>query len=279
MSTAMTACAARRRGCAMRHDPASGAVVIMLRSLKMFGMAQAVEELVDQGAPAFEAAVPMLSQLLKAEVAEREVRSIAYHMKAARFPSYKDRSLRLQERHLGHLQPVEGARLHSSEGRARNSDRVREAGASSVSRPKDGEVMLSKGRTVVRFHFVFNAEQVEGYGEPTAPEALNAVKTLDRSRGVRAANGRRDPPWRRPRLLSARRGLHPDACCLELRRHTDPLPNRELLRRAAPRARTLVRCAGPLRAPEGPAQRRRDIRHGGTRGGTRIGLSLRRPGA
>ena len=74
----------------MRHDPTSGAVVIMLRSLKMFGMAQAVEELVDQGAPAFEAAVPMLSQLLKAEVAEREIRSIAYHMKAARFPSYKD---------------------------------------------------------------------------------------------------------------------------------------------------------------------------------------------
>ena len=34
----------------------------------------------------------MLSQLLKAEMAEREVRSIAYHMKAARFPSYKDLS-------------------------------------------------------------------------------------------------------------------------------------------------------------------------------------------
>ncbi len=29
-------------------------------------------------------------QLLKAEMAEREVRSIAYHMKAARFPAYKD---------------------------------------------------------------------------------------------------------------------------------------------------------------------------------------------
>jgi DNA replication protein DnaC len=28
--------------------------------------------------------------LLKAEMAEREVRSIAYHMKAARFPAYKD---------------------------------------------------------------------------------------------------------------------------------------------------------------------------------------------
>jgi DNA replication protein DnaC len=74
----------------MRHDPASGAIVIMLRSLKMYGMAQAVTDLIEQGAPAFEGAVPILSQLLKAEVAEREVRSIAYHMKAARFPAYKD---------------------------------------------------------------------------------------------------------------------------------------------------------------------------------------------
>ena len=31
----------------------------------------------------------MLSQLLKAELAEREVRSIAYHMKSARFPAYR----------------------------------------------------------------------------------------------------------------------------------------------------------------------------------------------
>ena len=34
----------------------------------------------------------MLSQLLKAELAEGEVRSIACHMKAARFPAYKDLS-------------------------------------------------------------------------------------------------------------------------------------------------------------------------------------------
>ena len=74
----------------MRHDPASGAIIIMLRSLKMYGLAQAVADLMEQGAPAFEAAVPILSQLLKAELAEREVRSIAYHMKAARFPAYKD---------------------------------------------------------------------------------------------------------------------------------------------------------------------------------------------
>ena len=74
----------------MRHDPASAALVVMLRGLKMYGMAQAVAELVEQGAPAFEAAVPILSQLLKAEMAEREVRSIAYHTKTARFPAYKD---------------------------------------------------------------------------------------------------------------------------------------------------------------------------------------------
>ena len=74
----------------MRHDPASTAVVVMLRSLKMYGMAQAVSDLTEQGAPAFDTAVPILSQLLKAELAEREVRSVAYQIKAARFPAYKD---------------------------------------------------------------------------------------------------------------------------------------------------------------------------------------------
>jgi len=74
----------------MRHNPASGAIVIMLRSLKMQGMAQAVSELTEQGSPAFEAAMPILSQLLKAETAEREVRSTAYQLKAARFPAYRD---------------------------------------------------------------------------------------------------------------------------------------------------------------------------------------------
>ena len=74
----------------MRHDPAGASIVIMLRSLKLYGMANAVEDLAAQGAPAFEAATPLLSQLLKAEIAEREVRSIAYHSKVARFPAYKD---------------------------------------------------------------------------------------------------------------------------------------------------------------------------------------------
>jgi hypothetical protein len=63
----------------------------MLRSLKMHGMAQAVSDLMEQGSPAIDAAVPIPSQLLKAETAEREVLSVAYRIKSARFPAYDDR--------------------------------------------------------------------------------------------------------------------------------------------------------------------------------------------
>jgi DNA replication protein DnaC len=74
----------------MRHNPASGAIVIMLRQLKMHGMAHAVGDLTEQGSSAFEAAIPILSLLLKAETAEREVRSTAYQLKTARFRAYRD---------------------------------------------------------------------------------------------------------------------------------------------------------------------------------------------
>lgn len=47
---------------AMRHDPTDATIVIMLRSLTMPGMAQAVGDLLEQGAPAFDSAIPMLSQ-------------------------------------------------------------------------------------------------------------------------------------------------------------------------------------------------------------------------
>lgn len=40
-------------------------------------MVQAVTNLIEKGAPAFEAAIPMLSQLLKVELAKREVGLIA----------------------------------------------------------------------------------------------------------------------------------------------------------------------------------------------------------
>jgi hypothetical protein len=81
----------------MRHDPASAAVVVMLRGLKMYGMAQAVTDLIEQGAPAFDAAVPILSQLLKAEMAEREVRSIAYQIKAPGSRPTRPGRLRLRQ--------------------------------------------------------------------------------------------------------------------------------------------------------------------------------------
>jgi hypothetical protein len=64
----------------------------------MHGMAQAVGELTEQGSPAFEGALPILSQLLKAETADREVRSTAYQLKAARFPNYpRPHRLRLRQ--------------------------------------------------------------------------------------------------------------------------------------------------------------------------------------
>jgi DNA replication protein DnaC len=66
------------------------ALATTLKALKLFGMAQAAEELAAQGSPAYQQAAPLLSSLLKAEVAEREVRSVNYQMKAARFPAYRD---------------------------------------------------------------------------------------------------------------------------------------------------------------------------------------------
>ena len=54
MSNAMTTCVPRSQGAAMRHAPAAGAIVIMLRGIKMYGMAQAVIDLIEQGALAFE---------------------------------------------------------------------------------------------------------------------------------------------------------------------------------------------------------------------------------
>lgn len=70
----------------MQHD----AMVTSLKALKLFGMAHAVDELATQGSPAFQGAQSILGSLLKAELAEREVRSVAYQMKVARYPTYRD---------------------------------------------------------------------------------------------------------------------------------------------------------------------------------------------
>lgn len=68
----------------------TNAMVRILKSLKLFGMAQSVDELAAQSSPAYQQALPILESLLKAEVAERDVRSIQYQMQVARFPAYRD---------------------------------------------------------------------------------------------------------------------------------------------------------------------------------------------
>jgi DNA replication protein DnaC len=72
----------------MQHET----MIASLKAIKMYGMAQAVDELAKQGSPAYQSAQVMLGTLLKAEMAEREVRSIAYQMKSSRFPVYRDRT-------------------------------------------------------------------------------------------------------------------------------------------------------------------------------------------
>ena len=68
------------------------ALVVTLKSLKLHGMAQALGELAEQGSPVYQHAQPVLNALIKAEVAEREVRSVAYQLKSAKFPAYRDLS-------------------------------------------------------------------------------------------------------------------------------------------------------------------------------------------
>ena len=81
-------CAKWRR--AMRHNPAAGAVVIRARAVSNARDGPSRRRVDRARLPAFEAAVPIRSQLLKAEMADKEVRSTPYRLKAARFPNYRD---------------------------------------------------------------------------------------------------------------------------------------------------------------------------------------------
>ena len=65
-------------------------LIMTLKQLKLYGMADTITQLSEQGSPAYQQALPIFETLLKAEVAEREVRSINYQMKVARFPAYRD---------------------------------------------------------------------------------------------------------------------------------------------------------------------------------------------
>ena len=56
----------------MQHE----AMMTSLKAIKLYGMAQAVDDLARQGSPAYQSAQDMLGTLLKAEMAEREVRDL-----------------------------------------------------------------------------------------------------------------------------------------------------------------------------------------------------------
>jgi DNA replication protein DnaC len=66
------------------------AMITMLKTMKLHGMADAIGELAAQASPAYQQAVPVLEMLLKAEASERDVRSINYQMTVAKFPAYRD---------------------------------------------------------------------------------------------------------------------------------------------------------------------------------------------
>ena len=65
-------------------------LVAKLKSLKLHGMAQTWPELLAKARHSALEPEPLLRELLAAETAEREVRSIAYQMTAARFPAHRD---------------------------------------------------------------------------------------------------------------------------------------------------------------------------------------------
>lgn len=64
--------------------------VARLKALKLFGMAQSWPELVVQARHTHFEPERFMIDLLAAESAEREVRSISYQMKVARFPAHRD---------------------------------------------------------------------------------------------------------------------------------------------------------------------------------------------
>jgi DNA replication protein DnaC len=67
-------------------------IISELKALKLHGMAATFPEVAAQARHTEFNAEAFMAQLLKAEVAERSVRSLAYQMGAARFPAHRDLS-------------------------------------------------------------------------------------------------------------------------------------------------------------------------------------------
>lgn len=65
-------------------------LIARLKALKLHGMAQCWPELMAKARHSELEPEQLMAELLRAETAEREVRSIAYQMTAARFPTHRD---------------------------------------------------------------------------------------------------------------------------------------------------------------------------------------------
>ena len=61
-----------------------------LKVLRLFGMADALNDMAEQASPRYQHALPILEGLLQAEKADREVRTLKYQLKSAKFPVYRD---------------------------------------------------------------------------------------------------------------------------------------------------------------------------------------------
>ncbi len=68
----------------------SNETVAQLKALKLHGMAQSWPELLVQTRHSGFEPERMMELLLQAELADRQVRSIAYQMAVARFPAHRD---------------------------------------------------------------------------------------------------------------------------------------------------------------------------------------------
>jgi hypothetical protein len=68
-----------------RHE-----ILAQLKALKLFGMAAAFDEVIDEGIKRSRPPFEVLARLLQAEYAERHARSVRYQMSAAKFPMCRD---------------------------------------------------------------------------------------------------------------------------------------------------------------------------------------------
>lgn len=68
----------------------SNQVITLCKQLRLHGLAEAYNEMVDQDSSRHRHIQPLLEQLLQAESVDREIRSMKYQLKAARFPVHRD---------------------------------------------------------------------------------------------------------------------------------------------------------------------------------------------